>query len=79
MRGPPTIAEMKADNTLDGIELVCGKVRCHHYQLMPLDAFRDDDTALTIGRRAVCSKCGHKGASVHPRWKPVPGGGMPVG
>lgn len=75
----PTIADFKAQDTLEGLDLTCEGIGCGHHVLMPLDAFKDDDTVLTIGRRAVCSKCGHRGAAVHPRWKPVRGSGVPLG
>jgi hypothetical protein len=69
MTQPPTIAESYRD--LLAIELVCSVKTCQHSKVLPLQTFAGDDTVITIGKRARCSKCFGKAVNVAPRWRPI--------
>ncbi len=76
MTQPPTIKQSYID--LLGMELICAAPKCRHSKLLPLQNFADDDTVITIAKRARCSKCGGKSVNVAPRWRPMKGSGLPV-
>lgn len=76
MTSPPSIKESYGD--LLGMELICGAPACRHSKVLPLQAFADEDTVITIARRARCSKCGGNSVNVAPRWRPMKGSGLPV-
>lgn len=76
MTSPPTIKASYGD--LLGMELICSSPTCHHSKVLPLQAFADDDTVITIAKRARCSKCGGKSVNVAPRWRPMKGSGLPI-
>ncbi len=69
MTQPPTIKQSYSD--LTGLELICGAPGCRHSKVLPLRAFADEDTVITIAKRARCSRCGGKTVTVSPRWRPV--------
>lgn len=76
MTTPPTVREFHRH--LLGIELICGAPSCRHSKVLPLQAFADDDTVITIAKRARCSKCSGKAVNVAPRWRPIKGSGLPL-
>ena len=69
MTQPPTIKQSYSD--LTGIELICSAPTCRHRKVLPLQVFANDDTVITIAKRARCSKCSGKAVNVAPRWRPL--------
>jgi hypothetical protein len=76
MTSPPTVKDSYRD--LLGMELICAAPTCRHSKVLALQAFADEDTVITIAKRARCSKCSGKAVNVAPRWRPMKGSGLPV-
>jgi hypothetical protein len=48
----------------------CGAMECNHSAEFNADHLPDDTPIRPLGRRMVCTHCGHRGAEVRPDWRP---------
>lgn len=47
----------------------CGAIDCNHSAVLSADRFPDEALIRPLGRRMVCTRCGHLGADVRPDWR----------
>jgi hypothetical protein len=46
----------------------CDSIACNHQTTMNADHLPDETVIRPLGRRMVCTRCGHRGADVRPDW-----------
>jgi hypothetical protein len=48
----------------------CAAMNCSHRGTLNADRWPDDTPIRPLGKRMVCTRCGHIGADVRPDWSP---------
>jgi hypothetical protein len=48
----------------------CNALDCNHSAQLNADHLPDNTPIRPLGRRMVCTRCGHRGAEVRPDWRP---------
>jgi hypothetical protein len=64
-----TVGHIRSHGCRD-LLIYCASIDCSHNAVMTADHLPDETLIRPLGRRMVCTRCGHAGADVRPDWGP---------
>ena len=63
-----TLGHIRAHGCRD-LLVYCCALDCNHGAVLNADRFPDETPVRRLGRRMLCTWCGHVGADVRPDWR----------